>query len=728
IEIFEYTNPQHGSSVLAENQFLYTATTSFTGSDKFEYKFRYKNKPWLYTLAAEVMISVAKNPDCPVGEPDYGSGMAWTDIIVNALANDHDPNGDAIEIKDVYCIHQPFCTINHTDETIIYQAQPCQIGPDTAYYRIQKIDAPEYYSEWIPIIYDIEWNPVYPRTFPDSGVTTGGIELIIDFRSNDYIPDSLEIDYIHLMGVDKGKAKVLSDSTISYYPFPRSAGRDTILYRLSRISQSPFFMAFGNIYIDIINNHSYDSLNVNNINAGFNASGFQFSRIDEILDVGITKYKPHFEAPKGGGKHTIFSNTLWIGGIDDGGQLHLAADKYRQLGYDFQPGPVFSGIYDSAFFRKWNRIWKLNKEEISYHLNNWWKEGYEPIEPINTWPGNGDGNGMSEQLAPYFDQDGNGIYDPVNGDYPLIRGDQCLYFITNDVKYHGETQGAPMLVEIHGMAYAYDTPDDSILDNTIFIHYDLINRSENTYYDTYFGFYTDFALGYDWDDRVGSHVMGNSFYVYNGEDPDGNNEPEAYGDHPPAQSHTILAGPFIDPDMEDNPTGGCDHSLIGLNFGNGIPDDERYGLTRFTYLPGCAPAQGDPTGSEYYQFMKGLWKDDSAVSFGGVAHYYSGAVGPACRYMWPGDTDPYNWGTDCELPNGGYNQNGNWWTEEESGMLPSHRRGMGSCGPFTFHPGDVQEVDMAYVFANSYYSADSSKNLLIDRLYDLRQRVLDGEI
>jgi len=37
-------------------------------------------------------------------------------------------------------------------------------------------------------------------------------------------------------------------------------------------------------------------------------------------------------------------------------------------------------------------------------------------------------------------------------------------------------------------------------------------------------------------------------------------------------------------------------------------------------------------------------------------------------------------------------------------------------------------VDIAYVFANSYHSADSSKNLLIERLYELRQRTLDGDI
>ena len=75
-----------------------------------------------------------------------------------------------------------------------------------------------------------------------------------------------------------------------------------------------------------------------------------------------------------------------------------------------------------------------------------------------------------------------------------------------------------------------------------------------------------------------------------------------------------------------------------------------------------------------------------------------------------------------------YNQNGKWWTQEDEGHYSGYAAGMGSVGPFTFHPGDIQEIDMAYVFANSYYNADSSKNLLIDRLSKLRQQVLDGEI
>jgi hypothetical protein len=40
----------------------------------------------------------------------------------------------------------------------------------------------------------------------------------------------------------------------------------------------------------------------------------------------------------------------------------------------------------------------------------------------------------------------------------------------------------------------------------------------------------------------------------------------------------------------------------------------------------------------------------------------------------------------------------------------------------------VQEVDLAYVYANSYQGADSSRKLLYAYLMELRERILDGEI
>ena len=48
---------------------------------------------------------------------------------------------------------------------------------------------------------------------------------------------------------------------------------------------------------------------------------------------------PRYEVPKGSNKHSAFASALWIGGVDNGGNVKVAAMTYRQSGNDFWPGP-----------------------------------------------------------------------------------------------------------------------------------------------------------------------------------------------------------------------------------------------------------------------------------------------------------------------------------------------------------------------------------------------------
>jgi hypothetical protein len=61
-----------------------------------------------------------------------------------------------------------------------------------------------------------------------------------------------------------------------------------------------------------------------------------------------------------------------------------------------------------------------------------------------------------------------------------------------------------------------------------------------------------------------------------------------------------------------------------------------------------------------------------------------------------------NWGSGCRLPDGPVN-----WTMKTAGMDPNDIKGMGSMGPFTFRPGDVQDLDIAFVFARDYDGQDT---------------------
>ncbi len=67
-------------------------------------------------------------------------------------------------------------------------------------------------------------------------------------------------------------------------------------------------------------------------------------------------------------------------------------------------------------------------------------------------------------------------------------------------------------------------------------------------------------------------------------------------------------------------------AINGVNFGNGIVDDERFGMRRFVYHNNGGNAnQSDPTNApEYYNYLRGIWKDNTKMYYGGTA-YIAGA-------------------------------------------------------------------------------------------------------
>ena len=56
-----------------------------------------------------------------------------------------------------------------------------------------------------------------------------------------------------------------------------------------------------------------------------------------------------------------------------------------------------------------------------------------------------------------------------------------------------------MGLEIHGMVYAFDAPDDEALNNTVFFNYKIFNRSQKDYHDTYIAVWDDMDIGSGWE-------------------------------------------------------------------------------------------------------------------------------------------------------------------------------------------------------------------------------------
>jgi len=413
-----------------------------------------------------------------------------------------------------------------------------------------------------------------------------------------------------------------NDSLVFYTPKTFTEGVHVLRYRILDL-QAYLVSELAYIYIEVTNN-GIALLDKNQVKCRINAGGMQFN----------SAYSNNgYEVPAGNGTHSFFSKTFYIGGFDSTGELYVAGENYKQRGVDFYPGPVSDTInYLNEYDIGWHTVWKLDKEEIDYHRANWQQTGYEPIENIRDWPGNGNPLlGQASLLAPFYDWDNDGVYDPTKGDFPLIKGDQAIFNLYNDDREHTESGGKKLGVEIQEMYYAYDQPGDSALSQTVFGSKTIINRSQKDYHDVYAAFFVDFQIGYEWDDFIGCDTLLHSAFVYNGLPVDGSGEPYAYGAHPPAQSFTCL----------------------NFNMDSFI----------YYYTPSIYPhpeVQLPPRNAlEFYNYMKSIWRDGAPLTYGGIGY---GGEKPF-NYAYPGDP----------VTNNG-------WTDGSAGFLPGNRRGLVATG------------------------------------------------
>jgi len=529
---------------------------------------------------------------------------------------------------------------------------------------------------------------------------------------------------------------------------------------------------------------AFEWLDINNVRARVNAGG------DMWWDLpGGTGSK--YYIPKAGSATSMFAGSLWIGGLDINNQLKLAALRFRQVGNDYWTGPLTvdgTAAIDEVTCSQYDRQWKITRAVVDEFLAHTDPitgafipdEEYTIPKEILEWPAHGDvSKNQSYYLAPFYDVDGDGEYNPLAGDYPyydidnslcqtrtptmdesiegviwgsvladqVIKGDQTIWWVFNDKgNFHSETGGSAIGMEIRAQAFAFATNDE--VNNMSFYSYEIINRSTFELTETFFAPWVDTDLGYARDDFVGCDVGRGLGYCYNGRAVDGSGEPESYGDQPPAIGVDFFQGPYMDPLPEDRPQYRfiydpttneligreqlCDESINGVNFGDSIPGNERYGMRRFVYHNNSGAFNGDPQiAAEYYNYLRGIWRNGQKMEYGGDAFPGNpGTVGPITDFMFPGDTDPCNWGTGGMPPNGGFGQNGFYWTEETgnngSPNPPEDRRFMQSAGPFTLKPGAVNYITVGIPWARATSGGPFASVQLLRVVDDKAQALFDN--
>ena len=469
-------------------------------------------------------------------------------------------------------------------------------------------------------------------------------------------------------------------------------------------------------------------INFNNTVARISSNGLLFND--------AANNHPGLEVPASSGKHTIFASQLWVAGVDDADVLHLAGGTYNATGHDYFSGPLTAdgtAITTPEIMSAYDHIWSVLAIDVQQHIayfqaiedgtvGTLFPLGYEVPNSFITWPAHG--NTTMDQafyLAPFYDYNGNFVYDPENGDYPVICGDQAAYFIINDKGLlHTETGGEAIGIEVHVMVYQVSTSNN--LNNTVFVQYRVINRSSTTLHNAYLGIWSDLDIGNSADDFFGCDVERSAYYGYNGDDfdEDVTGVTDGYGSNTPRQVVQILAGPYMDADgldneMPDELSAYDTYGPYSYGFGDGVADNERLGMTSFMkYVSATDALFGTMTEPEhYYQYLQNHWQDGTPISYGGTGFLGAGVVDTPASYILPGSSDPAHIGTAgiVEAP----------WTNEALPQPPTDQRGVAGIGPFTFEPGESIMTEVAYIFANEMSSGISEEEFAQNAMDEVRE-------
>ncbi len=454
---------------------------------------------------------------------------------------------------------------------------------------------------------------------------------------------------------------------------------------------------------------------------------------------------------------SLYAGAVWIGGYDSGQNLKMAAQTYgTNVGdTDFWPGPLTEiGTVGVDTCSQWDRFFEVSGANITQHIRLWQaalENGEDEIDPdlipddILGWPAQlnqffFDVNQFElpvtdQGLAPFFDEDGDGAYEPHQGDYPIIEirgceeldilpqyGDQMIFWIYNDAGgVHSETGGIPIQMEIQVEAFSYETNDE--INNMSFYRYKLINRALDQIDSCFFAMWIDPDLGCALDDYIGCDTSRSMMYVYNSDALDGESSCNdcdgafTYCTNIPILGVDYFRGPL-------GPKNFCnginaDDGLCNPSLGQ-IEDPDtivELGMSSFTYYNNGSTQPPPPDGTEdpgsapeHYNYLSGSWRDGLRFTYGGNGHN-------------PASTDYINYAF-TEAPN-----DITGWSMCQEGLADGDRRTVQASGPFRLDPGAINELIIGAVWVpdidypcpsiSKLTFADDIAQALFDNCFDI---------
>ncbi|MFK7936494.1 MAG: T9SS type A sorting domain-containing protein [Saprospiraceae bacterium] len=427
-----------------------------------------------------------------------------------------------------------------------------------------------------------------------------------------------------------------------------------------------------------------DYFNINALNARLNSVGDLFTDVDGLNGLEV------FNAGDSTTISTFFQAGLVIGALDDTGEERVAWRTYYYDGADsdYSSGHLVGDIDDTLRCARWDKLWRVTSVEIYLHLTEIESNG-EPLirrKAIYDYPATGNPYFTNYndfllpenvELAPFYDANGDAIYNPDDGDYPLPTNvhptaypDLLLWSVYNTTApvWRNFTFGKRLALEIQQTTFGYHCEQNKLLDKTLFTQHRVINRSTQTWDSLFVGNRFDGDIGNYADDCLGTAADLHTVYGYNCDEKDGD-------------LHTPLLNVI--------PNGNIPvQAITFLNY-----DLDR---TRAFWSSGLgiysAQYQEDDRADHLYYSLNGNWSDNTPLTYGGYGYQTESDM---TNFIFP--DPPYD-----EV---GWSMPGNYPPSADLRGMMSHYVG-------DFLPGAEFQLDQAW----SYHRGENGNHLSNIRL------------
>lgn len=226
---------------------------------------------------------------------------------------------------------------------------------------------------------------------------------------------------------------------------------------------------------------------------------------------------------------------IWITGRDRAGNTYCSGVDAATGISDFYPGPTPDWLEDyNQHCSNWNRIFKVEKEEILFHVNNFNNKGTYSCDKIpdnvKYWPGNKNPffkekykfELVNSKLANFVDVDRDGIYNPCAGDYPGVFPsceiivnfpDEILFWCINDkAGIHRFSKSNTMEIQIN--CYLFHYKEANPVNDGVYFYFDIVNYTDRALDDISFGLHLRPGDDCKGDRLIGVDSTNNMVYYY----------------------------------------------------------------------------------------------------------------------------------------------------------------------------------------------------------------------